>query len=129
MNTKRLFSIKTCFPREKSLLSGCVWMHTEKKLVKKWINKKKRKKKNIKSRKSKICGICFCISSCRQKIDTEKSGLRLKSIYIYIFLLCIYGNQNTSMLHCFVVQKCACVFFFNLIYFTVFSLFFFLLHH
>lgn len=41
-------------------------------------------------------------------IDTERSGLRLKSRYIFLF--CIYGNQNTNMLHCFVVQKCACVF-------------------
>lgn len=44
-----------------------------------------------------------------KKIDTERSGLRLKNRYIFLF--CIYGNQNTNMLHCFVVQKNVLVFF------------------
>lgn len=44
--------------------------------------------------------VCFCFVH-GDKNYTERSGLRIKNI----FLLCIYGNQDTNMLHCFVVQN------------------------
>lgn len=61
-----------------------------------------------KNKKIKYVVYVFVFLHADKIIDTERSGLRLKSRYIFLF--CIYGNQNTNMLHCFVVQKCACVF-------------------
>lgn len=97
----------------------------KKTIVRKRINQKKRKKNRQiqKKIKNKICGICFCFSSCRQKIDTERSGLRLKSRYIFLF--CICGNQIPICCIALLYKNVLVFFFFfNLIYFTVFSLFF-----
>ncbi len=81
--------------------------------------------KYIYKKKHVVYVLFVCLFVVIKKIiDTEISGLRIKNY----FLFCIYGNQDTNMLHCFVVQikNVLVAIFFNLIYFTVFCP---LLHH
>lgn len=88
------------------------------------IKKKNYKKKDMLYMFLFVLVVCLFVVIKTKIIDTEVSGLRIK---IY-FLFCIYGNQDTNMLHCFVVQikNVLVAIFFNLIYSTVFCP---LLHH